>query len=133
MAAFAVWGRIMRASRESRMAACVGPQGNDNPNLRTDCDTLQAHLAIPFQPCVFTCARLCTHAAHRTAIIHTIRAQCASLAICLPSPISFLASRDRARASTRQPTLAISAPPWPRDLIAPLPLNRTPPRPPSTA
>jgi len=57
--------------------------------VRTDCDTLQAHLATLPAMCAHVRPLFLMHTLLTTAIIHTIRAQCASLAISLPFP-SFL-------------------------------------------
>ena len=87
---------------------------------------LQAQLGIP-STAISICVHvgLLMHAARHTAIIHTTRAQC--VARHLPSlPLSVRKPRS-ARTPTRQPTLAISAPSWPRDSYRPVPIHRIPP------
>jgi hypothetical protein len=87
---------------------------------------LQAQLVIP-STAISICVHvgLLMHAARHTAIIHTTRAQC--VARHLPSlPLSVRKPRS-ARTPTRQPTLAISAPSWPRDSYRPVPIHRIPP------
>ena len=110
-------------AREARNSPQLDCHLNKERETNDTLNSSEAQLVIPSS---HLCSReLLMHAARHTAIIHTTRAQC--VARHLPSlPLSVRKPRS-ARTPTRQPTLAISAPSWPRDSYRPVPIHRIPP------
>ena len=109
-------------AREARNSPQLDCHLNKERETNDTLNSSEAQLVIPSS---HLCSReLLMHAARHTAIIHTTRAQC--VARHLPSlPLSVRKPRS-ARTPTRQPTLAISAPSWPRARYRPVPIHRIP-------